>query len=125
MSTPLVIAIGLLVIFLAFESSCASRFSREVKFWKREYHSLHQENKVLNNKLEESERLSNSISALNIEVDATKERLKQSEFQCDLLRKESDDKSKRIVALLGEVEQLRSQLPKRDSKGRYCKRKEE
>ena len=69
----------------------------------------------------ESERLLTSIGNLNIEVDATKERLKQSEFQCDLLRKESDDKSKRIVALLGEVEMLRSQLPKRDSKGRFCK----
>ena len=71
----------------------------------------------------ESERLLTSIGNLNIEVDATKERLQKSEFQCDLLRKESDDKSKRIVALLGEVEQLRSQLPKRDSKGRYCKRR--
>jgi predicted nuclease with TOPRIM domain len=73
----------------------------------------------------ESERLLTSLGNLNIEVDATKERLKLSEFQCDILRKESDDKSKRIVALLEEIEQLRSQLPKRDSKGRYCKRKEE
>lgn len=71
---------------------------------------------------DERRRLSNSISALNIEVDATKEKLQKSEFQCDLLRKESDDKSKRIVALLGEVEQLRSKLPKRDSKGRFCKK---
>lgn len=70
----------------------------------------------------ESERLLTSIGDLNIEVDATKERLQKSEFQCDLLRKESDDKSKRIVALLGEVEQLRSQFPKRDSKGRFCKK---
>ena len=70
----------------------------------------------------ESERLLTSIGNLNIEVDATKERLQKSEFQCDLLRKESDDKSKRIMALLGEVEQLRSQLPKRDSKGRFCKK---
>ena len=73
----------------------------------------------------ESERLLTSIGNLNIEVDATKERLQKSEFQCDILRKESDDKSKRIVALLGEVEQLRSQFPKRDSRGRYCKREEE
>lgn len=70
----------------------------------------------------ESERLLTSIGNLNIEVDATKERLQKSEFQCDLLRKESDDKSKRIVALLGEIEQLRSQFPKRDSKGRFCKK---
>lgn len=70
----------------------------------------------------ESERLLTSLGNLNIEVDATKEKLQKSEFQCDLLRKESDDKSKRIVALLGEVEQLRSQLPKRDSKGRFCKK---
>ena len=75
-----------------------------------------------NDERDERERLSISISSLNIEVDATKEKLQKSEFQCDLLRKESDDKSKRIVALLGEVEQLRSQLPKRDSRGRYCKR---
>lgn len=70
----------------------------------------------------ECERLGNSISALNIEVDAVKERLKQSEFQCDLLRKESAEKSKRIVALLDENNKLRQQLPKRDSKGRYCKK---
>lgn len=71
---------------------------------------------------DERRRLSNSISALNIEVDVAKERLKQSELLYDLSCKESDDKSKRIVALLGEVEQLRQQLPKRDSKGRFCKK---
>lgn len=27
-----------------------------------------------------------------------------------------------LIALRGKVEQLRSQLPKRDSKGRYCKK---
>lgn len=27
-----------------------------------------------------------------------------------------------LIALQGKVEQLRSQLPKRDSKGRYCKK---
>lgn len=71
---------------------------------------------------DERKRLSNSISALNIEVDATKEKLQKSEFQCDLLRKESDDKSTRIVALLDENNKLRQHLPKRDSKGRFCKR---
>lgn len=70
----------------------------------------------------ESERLLTSLGNLNIEVDTTKEKLQKSEFQCDLLRKESDDKSKRIVALLGEVEKLRQQLPNRDSKGRFCKK---
>lgn len=30
-----------------------------------------------------------------------------------------------LIALRGEVEQLRSQFPKRDSRGRYCKREEE
>lgn len=125
MSTPLVIAICLLVILFAFESSRASRFSREVKFWKGAHHSLHQENKVLNNKLEESERLANSISALNIEVDATKEKLQKSEFQCDLLNKEIADKNAQLLKLLDENNKLRSQLPKRDSKGRFCKRKEE
>jgi predicted nuclease with TOPRIM domain len=75
-----------------------------------------------NDERDERERFSCSLGALNIEVDATKERLKLSEFQCDLLRKESDDKSKRIVSLLDENSKLRSQLPKRDSKGRYCKK---
>ena len=70
----------------------------------------------------ESERLLTSIGNLNIEVDATKERLQKSEFQCDILRKESDDKSKRIVSLLDENNKLRSQLPKRDSRGRYCQK---
>lgn len=76
-----------------------------------------------NDERDERERLSNSISALNIEVDVAKERLKQSNLLYYLSCEESEDKSKRIVALLGEVEQLRSQLPKRDSKGRYCKRR--
>ena len=68
--------------------------------------------------------LANNINLQN-ELIALRGKYEQSEFQCDLLRKESDDKSKRIVALLGEVEQLRSQFPKRDSKGRFCKREEE
>ena len=122
MNTSLVIAIGLLVILLVFESSRASKFSREVKFWKGEHHSLHQENKVLNNKLEERERLSISISALNIEVDVTKEKLQKSEFQCDLLNKEIADKNARLLKLLDENNKLRSQLPKRDNKGRFCKK---
>ena len=122
MNTLLVIAIGLLAILLAFESSRASSFRREVKFWKGEYNSLHKENMVLNNKLKESERLSNSISALNIEVDATKEKLQKSEFQCDLLNKEIADKNARLLKLLDENNKLRQQLPKRDSKGRYCKK---
>ena len=119
MNTSLVIAIGLLVILLVFESSRASKFSREVKFWKGEHHSLHQENKVLK---EESERLSNRISALNIEVEVTKEKLQKSEFQCDLLNKEIADKNARLLKLLDENNKLRSQLPKRDSKGRFCKK---
>lgn len=68
-----------------------------------------------------SRMLADNINLQN-ELIALQERYKQSEFQCDLLRKESDDKSKRIVALLGEVEKLRSQLPARDSKGRFCKK---
>lgn len=47
---------------------------------------------------------------------------KQTKDLCDLLRKESAEKSERIVALLVENNKLRQQLPKRDSKGRYCKR---
>lgn len=75
-----------------------------------------------NDERDERERLSCSLGALNIEVDATKEKLRKSEFQYDLLRKENDDKSKRIVSLLDENNKLRSQLPKRDSNGRYCKK---
>lgn len=75
-----------------------------------------------NDERDERERFSCSLGALNIEVEVTKEKLQKSEFQCDILRKESDDKSNRIVALLGEVEQLRSRIPKRDSKGRFCKK---
>ena len=55
--------------------------------------------------------------------------LKQTDDLCELLKKLNaecnDDKLKMLdenVKLLGEVEQLRSQLPKRDSKGRFCKK---
>lgn len=73
----------------------------------------------------ESERLLTIIGDLNIEVDATKEKLQKSEFQCDLLNKEIADKNARLLKLLDENNKLRSQLPKRDSKGRFCKREEE
>lgn len=65
--------------------------------------------------------LGNNINSQN-ELIALRGKYEQSEFQCDILRKESDDKSKRIVSLLDENNKLRSQLPKRDSKGRYCKK---
>ena len=68
--------------------------------------------------------LANNINLQN-ELIALRGKYEQSEFQCDILRKESDDKSKRIVSLLDENNKLRSQLPARDSKGRFCKRKEE
>lgn len=68
--------------------------------------------------------LANNINLQN-ELIALRGKYEQSEFQCDILRKESDDKSKRIVSLLDENNKLRSQLPKRDGKGRFCKRKEE
>ena len=72
----------------------------------------------------ESERLLTSVGDLNIEVEVTKEKLQKSEFQCDLLNKEIADKNARLLKLLDENNKLRSQLPKRDSKGRYCKREE-
>lgn len=71
---------------------------------------------------DERERFSCSLGALNIEVDATKEKLQKSEFQCDLLNKEIADKNARLLKLLDENNKLRSQFPKRDSKGRYCKK---
>lgn len=70
----------------------------------------------------ECSRLLLSIGNLNIEVDATKEKLQKSEFKCDLLNKEITDKNARLLKLLDENNKLRSQLPKRDSKGRYCKK---
>lgn len=70
----------------------------------------------------ESERLLTSVGDLNIEVEVTKEKLQKSEFQCDLLNKEIADKNARLLKLLDENNKLRSQLPKRDSKGRYCKK---
>lgn len=75
-----------------------------------------------NDERDERERFSIIISALNIEVDATKEKLQKSEFQCDLLNKEIADKNARLLKLLDENNKLRQQLPKRDSKGRYCKK---
>ena len=65
--------------------------------------------------------LANNINLQN-ELIALRGKYEQSEFQCDILRKESDDKSKRIVSLLDENNKLRSQLPKRDGKGRFCKK---
>ena len=65
--------------------------------------------------------LANNINLQN-ELIALRGKYEQSEFQCDILRKESDDKSKRIVSLLDENNKLRSQLPNRDSKGRFCKK---
>ena len=73
----------------------------------------------------ECSRLLTSIGNLNIEVEVTKEKLQKSEFQCDLLNKEIADKNARLLKLLDENNKLRSQLPKRDSKGRFCKREEE
>lgn len=75
-----------------------------------------------NDERDERERFSCSLNALNIEVDVTKEKLQKSEFQCDLLNKEIADKNARLLKLLDENNKLRSQLPKRDSKGRYCKK---
>ena len=65
--------------------------------------------------------LANNINLQN-ELIALRGKYEQSEFQCDILRKESDDKSKRIMSLLDENNKLRQQLPKRDSKGRFCKK---
>ena len=55
--------------------------------------------------------------------------LEQANDLCELLKElnaeYTDEKLKMLdenVKLLGEVEKLRSQLPKRDSKGRFCKK---
>jgi hypothetical protein len=67
-------------------------------------------------------RASQEIVAVNGEISEMVERLQKSEFQCDLLNKEIADKNARLLKLLDENNKLRSQLPKRDSKGRYCKK---
>ena len=67
--------------------------------------------------------LADNINLQN-ELISIRGKYKQSEFQCDILRKESADKSARVLSLLDENNKLRSQLPKRDSRGRYCKREE-
>ena len=54
--------------------------------------------------------LANNINLQN-ELIALRGKYEQSEFQCDILRKESDDKSKRIVSLLDENNKLRSNSP--------------
>ena len=68
-----------------------------------------------------SRMLADNINLQN-ELIALQERYKQSEFQCDLLNKELADKNARLLKLLDENNKLRSQLPKRDSKGRFCKK---
>lgn len=62
-------------------------------------------------------------------VEMLRYELKQTDDLCELLKKlnaeYTDEKLKMLdenVKLLGEVEKLRSQLPKRDSKGRFCKK---
>lgn len=65
--------------------------------------------------------LANNINLQN-ELIALREKYEQSEFQCDLLNKEIADKNDRLLKLLDENNKLRSRLPKRDSKGRFCKK---
>lgn len=65
--------------------------------------------------------LANNINLQN-ELIALREKYEQSEFQCDLLNKEIADKNDRLLKLLDENNKLRQQLPKRDSKGRFCKK---
>lgn len=65
--------------------------------------------------------LANNINLQN-ELITLRGKYEQSEFQCDLLNKEIADKNDRLLKLLDENNKLRSQLPKRDSKGRFCKK---
>jgi septal ring factor EnvC (AmiA/AmiB activator) len=119
--------IVLVLVVLCVAMSCVALWYREK--WQKAKESyanmsdLYYEMKEkYNDERDERERLSISISSLNIEVDATKEKLQKSEFQCDLLNKEIADKNARLLKLLDENNKLRSQLPKRDNKGRYCKK---
>lgn len=70
----------------------------------------------------ESERLLTSIGNLNIEVDATKEKLQKSEDMSQRRLKAYDECRKDRDRLQEELRQLRESLPKRDSKGRFCKK---
>lgn len=65
--------------------------------------------------------LANNINLQN-ELIALRGKYEQSEFQCNLLNKEIADKNARLLKLLDENNKLRQQLPKRDSKGRFCKK---
>ena len=90
--------------------------------------ALERENRELSTaqritKSDNANMLANNINLQN-ELIALRGKYEQSEFQCDILRKESADKSARVLSLLDENNKLRSKLPKRDSRGRFCKRKE-
>lgn len=75
-----------------------------------------------NDDRDERERLSNIISALNIEVDATKEKLQKSEDMSQRRLKAYYECRKDRDRFQEELRQLRESLPKRDSKGRFCKK---
>lgn len=88
-----------------------------------------------NNERDERERFSCSLGALNIELESAKERLKRTEFY--QIQHEKDNEV--IARTMGRaydmglrfdgdfnvlVDMLLNAYPKRDSKGRFCKRKE-
>lgn len=119
--------ICLVLAVLCIAMSCVALWCREK--WqeaKESYANMsdlyYEMKEKYNDERDERERFSCSLGALNIEVDVTKEKLQKSEFQCDLLNKEIADKNARLLKLLDENNKLRSKLPKRDGKGRYCKK---
>ena len=117
----------ILLCVLCIAVSCLALWYRDK--WNKEKESYcymndmyYEMKEKFNDERDERDRLSCSLGSLNIEVDATKEKLQKSKFQCDLLNKEIADKNARLLKLLDENNKLRSQLPKRDSKGRFCKK---
>lgn len=81
---------------------------------------------------DENRRFSNSISSLNSEVEISKHNVKvlqsslKSEIDLKTLAEQryEDERKLRMDAEL-RANELEKMLPKRDSKGRFCKRKEE
>ena len=64
--------------------------------------------------------LADNINLQN-ELISIRGRYEQSKFQCDSLREENEKKCEEISMLRDEFKHLHQQLPKRDSKGRFCK----
>lgn len=119
--------IVLVLALLCIVMSCVALWYRDK--WNKEKESYcnmsdmyYEMKEKYNREYYECNRLLISIGDLNIEVDNTKDKLRQKELQCDVLREENEKKCEEISMLRDEFKRLHQQLPKRDSKGRFCKK---